>query len=419
MGPIKNYLFKLIGIMCIYAAHTMPLYFATLAVPTILRAQGAPLPTIGLLGFLMLPWAFRFLCGPFLDRCYQHHFGKRKSWIMSTQFLIIALTSSLLFISPIHHSSILFLILFSMSFFSAIQDVASAAFVIEQLLPEKRQWGNFAQVLGTTLGSACGGALILYCYGHYGWHAAVLLLFGFCVLLFFVLIIIREDIQTTLRQREMPSFKSFWTRMNTRHLLYMCLIYRGCEGLIMGMQQPFLVDEHIQIETIGLIMGAGNLTLGLFAAGTASILFQALGNWRMLMLLGVLRSISYFGLFVIAVIPIKITFFIFSIVLMNMATRLMEMVVLYTIFMDQCSSHQAATDFSILVCGELLIYMLGMMLSGYLAQHLGYAGLFFLGTLLSLPSMIISTKILIRINQKLQASLGPSLQQFPLSVGPS
>lgn len=390
----KCYFLTLLSIVGLYAAHTSPLYFATFAMPTILRAEGSSLALIGLLGMLMLPWAFKFLWAPWLDRFYSARWGKRKSWIIPTQIIIVGMLMILLLVNPVENTSLLFLVLFGLSLFAATQDIASGAYVIEQLSPDQHRWGNYAQVIGTTLGSACGGALILFCYGYLGWRASIICILALAILFFVGLLASKERQHAPFVQRELPSLRNFWDRPNTRYLLYMCLIYRGCEGLVMGMQQPFLVDQHISVDTIGLVMGIGNLTLGLVAAGVAGILLKPLGGWRMLILLGCLRSFAYLSLFGIALFHIQIPYLIFTVVIINMATRLMEMVTLYTIFMKQCSSHQAATDFSILVCGELIIYMIGMSLSGYLAQSLGYSGLFLLGSLLSFPSVIISTQIL-------------------------
>jgi MFS family permease len=335
------------NIIVLYAAHTSPLYFATFAMPTILRAQKTSLTLIGLFGYLMIPWTLKFLWAPWIDRYYKSSWGKRKTWIVPAQFCLVLLLSSLLFLDPGQHAILLFFLLLGISFFAATQDIASGAYVIEQLTPERRQFGNYAQVIGTTLGSASGGAFILYCYGQLGWKISVICILSLSFFFLIALCKMRETQQSEFIQRKLPSLTHFWKRLNTRYLLYLCFIYRSCEGFIMGMQQPFLVDQQIPVSTIGLVMGVGNITLGLVGAGLAGFLFKPLGGFRLLILLGGLRSLAYFGLFAVAFFDLHSQELIFTIVIVNMATRLMEMVMLYTVFMNQCSSQQAATDFSI------------------------------------------------------------------------
>lgn len=384
-------------IAIIYAAHTVPFYFITFSFPIILRAEGSSLTMIGLLGLFMLPWAFKFLWAPWIDRLYITRLGKRKSWIISMQLLMILALSILALVQFDLKDVSLFLILFTLSTIAATHAIASGAFVIEQLPTALRHWGNYAQVIGTTLGSACGGAIILLCYSLLGWSATI----GFITFLslIFLLIMVNSKEKTSIQEQTnaIPSLRDCLLRVEMRYMLYLCLIYRACEGLIMGMQQPFLVDNQIPIDTIGIVMGIGNLSLGLFAAGIASYLLKSVGKIRMLILLGLLRLATYTSLSLIAYMEIHSSNLIFTVVLINMATRLMEMVTLYTIFMETCSSHQAATDYSILICSELMIYMLGMSLSGYLATYFSYAGLFFIGTILSVPSVYISIMLLQKI----------------------
>ena len=66
----------------------------------------------------------------------------------------------------------------------------------------------------------------------------------------------------------------------------------------------------------------------------------------------------------------------------------MEVVGLYSLYMGASSRNQPATDFTILSCAQLIIYMLASMISGALADAFGYAPLFTFATLLSLVGLI-------------------------------
>jgi PAT family beta-lactamase induction signal transducer AmpG len=70
----------------------------------------------------------------------------------------------------------------------------------------------------------------------------------------------------------------------------------------------------------------------------------------------------------------------------------MEIVGLYSLYMGISSLRQAATDFTLLSCAQLLVYMLGAMISGVIADAIGYANLFALGTLLSAIGMWLSMR---------------------------
>ncbi|MDA0910015.1 MAG: MFS transporter [Proteobacteria bacterium] len=382
---------RFINLGVLYLAQAIPLYFCTFALPTVLRAEGISLQMIGMLGLLLLPWVVKFMWAPFVDRYYIKRIGKRKSWFMGLQFVTIVMLLIFSLFTPREYWLVIFLLAFLLSAVAATQDIAIDGFLVEQLDKDHFHWGNLARVAGTTLGSMLGGALLISLYHTLGWQAVTSLLAVLCVFIVCYMFFITENKNTTeLVQEHKPSLMAFFKRRETKLLLLICLIYRACEGLVMGMQSAFLVDLEIPLSTIGIVMGIGSAVIGLVGATTASCLFKPLGGMKMLGLLAIIRGVCYFSLGGIALSGINSSVLIFSVVLVNMASRLMEMVVLYTIFTEYCSKKQAGTDFTVLVCAELLIYISGMIISGFLAAHLGYGVLFTLGGLLSIPGALFA-----------------------------
>ncbi len=390
---------RFINLGILYLAQAIPLYFCTFALPTILRAEGVSLQKIGLLGLLLLPWVIKFLWAPFIDKYYTVSIGKRKSWFLGMQVVTIVLLGIFSLMSPHEYWGAIFFMAFLLSSVAATQDIAIDGFSLEQLKRDDFRWGNLARVAGTTLGSMLGGALLIALYKVLGWQAITLLLSVVCIVIALYMIFIKEDnISDDASKKHQPSIKSFLKRPETRMLLAMCLIYRACEGLVMGMQSAFLVDLSIPLSTIGVVMGIGSAVIGLLGATAASYLFKPLGGNKMIILLACIRGFCYFSLGAIALLGIGNSVLVFSVVLLNMASRLMEMVVLYTIFMQHCSKKQAGTDFTILICAELLIYISGMSISGYLAAYLGYGMLFTLGGILSIPGALGALYFLRKLN---------------------
>ena len=393
MSKYKVYL----NIACLYMANTLPMYFATLAIPTILRAQGIALSIIGLFGSLMLPWAFKFLWAPLLDKYYSPRFGKRKSWFIPTQIAIILMLCNIFLIAPDKHPQLLFTALVLLLICSATHYLASSAYIAEQLPNNQLRFGNYAQVVGTALGSFIGGGMFLIIYAKFGWQISISYIVTVSCLALLIPLFMREKAYSEdILLQQSPSLRSFILRPNTRYLLYICLVYRGCEGLVMGMQQSFLIDRHVAILTIGKVMGTSGLSLSLLASGLVSLYLANKEN-KWLLILGGIRSLCYLGLAVLAYFTVTQVNYLLSLVVINMACRSMEMVVLYTFFMKNCDRKQVATDISILLCAEIIVYSLGTMSSGYLAEQLGYTGLFALGTILSIIATIICAYLLHKV----------------------
>ncbi|AJC48484.1 MFS transporter [Allofrancisella guangzhouensis] len=387
-------------LIVLYLAQAVSLYFCTFGLPTILRSEGVSLEKIGLFSILLLPWVIKFLWAPFVDRKYIHKIGRRKSWFLTMQFFTILLFLIFFIYNPKDYTNYIFLFAFVLSTIAATQDIAVDGFSIEQTKAKNLQWSNFYRVIGTTLGSTVGGAALIALYNILGWHEITLYLailsIGICLYMFFI----KEKNENVQYQHSIPSIKSFFKRQETRTLLIICLSYRACEGLVMGMQSAFLVDSHIPLSTIGMVMGTGSAIIGIFGAAIISYLFKFYKETALLTLLAIIRGFCYFSLGFIGFSGIDNSTIIFSIVLLNMASRLMEMIVLYTIFMKFSSKNQAGTDFTILICFELLIYILGMSVSGFLAANIGYSMLFTLGGAISIPGFLIAYFFLKKLSYK-------------------
>ena len=77
--------------------------------------------------------------------------------------------------------------------------------------------------------------------------------------------------------------------------------------------------------------------------------------------------------------------------------RYMELVALYSLFMGLASPDQPGTDFTLLTCAELVVYMAGSSLAGLVADRFGYANLFSTATTLSALGIAVAWILLARL----------------------
>lgn len=79
--------------------------------------------------------------------------------------------------------------------------------------------------------------------------------------------------------------------------------------------------------------------------------------------------------------------------------RYMEIVALYSLFMAASSSDQPGTDFTILACAQLLVYMAGSTAAGSIADLVGYDSLFALATAISALAVVVTVWLLRRADR--------------------
>ena len=381
-------------IVILYLAHALPLYFYNVALPAILRHQGVDLRWIGMLSLLYIPWAFKFFWAPVLDRFYLKKLGKRKTWLLFTQLALVA-GVIMLAMTQFNYGIWIFVIIgLWISTFAATQDIAIDGYTVETLAESEYRLGSMAQSIGVALGSMIGGAATLWLYQHYGWQAALLTLAVLTALTMLAISQIKErPQQTTFKQP--PSLKNAFKRPEIRWALLLILCYRFVEAPAMAMLNPMLIDQQWSLTEIGVLMSVFGALVGLLAAVTAAFLLKKLAATQLLIWAGWLRT------FVYAVIGIAILLSWFDVwhgllglfVIVILAIRYIAMTALYAYFMQNRSKQQAGTDFTILVCFELLVYFLGGAFSGFLAKGLGYGNFYIVLAIASVLSVILSQMI--------------------------
>ena len=86
-----------------------------------------------------------------------------------------------------------------------------------------------------------------------------------------------------------------------------------------------------------------------------------------------------------------------TLVVAMLALRYVAMTSLYALFMRVSSRDQAGTDFTLLVCFELLLFFIGGAASGFLAKTLGYAPYYLLLAAVSAIGLWLCRPVMARL----------------------
>lgn len=387
--------FRLFFILAgLYLAQSIPSYLFAAALPPILRQSGVSRSAIGLIAILFLPLVLKFLWAPYVDSIRPMARRHRAGWIIITQLGTIACLVALAFVTPTRIEAILG-IGFIASLLISTQDIATDGYATKYLPEQDRGIGNAIQGGAVALGVVIGGTMSLVLYDRIGWTVTVLIIAAISVLPLLAALAMREgDPAGATASQRRPSIRAFLKRPEARAILVVALIYRASEGLVKAMEGPYLVDRGVPLDWIGYISGGGAATAGLAGSAIAALLLRKLGNGGVLALLGGMRTLCFllfachaFG-WITGYTPL------FGAALFQTLIRYMEIVALYSLFMSVSSSDQPGTDFTILACAQLIVYLIGSLLAGVLADRLGYGTLFMLATAISAVAVVATTSLL-------------------------
>jgi len=149
-----------------YFAQGIPQGLLSITIPAWLASQGVSASDIGsYLAVIVLPWAFKLVTGPFMDRYQFPSMGKRRPWVLAAQLgLSLSLLALMLIENPAEQIGLLMLIGVFINSFAATQDVAVDGMSID-LTPVREQgrlnaFMSFGKAVGWAATAAVSGVLL-------------------------------------------------------------------------------------------------------------------------------------------------------------------------------------------------------------------------------------------------------------------
>lgn len=388
-------------VVVLYLAHALPLYFYNVALPAILRHQGVDLRWIGMLSLLYIPWAFKFFWAPLIDRFYFKKLGKRKTWLLFTQIALVLGVVALALTQFDYGLGVFVIVGLWISTFAATQDIAIDGYTVESFSESEYRLGSMAQSIGVALGSMVGGAATLWLYQLYGWQTALISLAAMTALTMLAIFQIKEKSNAEKISKQQPSLIRAFKRPEMLWALALIVCYRIVEAPAMAMLNPMLIDQRWSLAQIGVLMSVIGAGIGLLAAVSAAFLLKKIAATQLLIWAGWARSLVY-ALLGVAVLLSWLNqwhLLLGGFVIVILAIRYIAMTALYSHFMQTSSKEQAGTDFTILVCFELLVYFIGGAVSGFLAKAFGYGNFYLILAAASVLSVLLSQVLIHKAKQ--------------------
>ncbi|MCH7820865.1 MAG: MFS transporter [Proteobacteria bacterium] len=188
-----------------YFAQGIPAGLLSIAIPAWLASQDVSAAEIGTyLAVIVLPWVFKLVTGPLMDRFEFLSMGRRRPWVLAAQLgLSLSLLTLMLVDRPAEQIGLLMMVGVLINIFAATQDVAVDGMSID-LTPIREQgrlnaFMSFGKAVGWASTAAVSGVLLVT-WGMKTTAIAAAIVSGM-VLIVFVFVLERDG------ERRLP-----WTR---------------------------------------------------------------------------------------------------------------------------------------------------------------------------------------------------------------
>ncbi|MEG0149746.1 MAG: MFS transporter [Comamonas sp.] len=281
-----------------------------------LREADIDRTTIGFLSWVGLAYAFKWVWSPLVDRLplpfFTRMLGRRRSWLLFSQLLIVAGLLGMSFMDPKQALQPLVICAVLVAFGSATQDIALDAYRIESATVEDQAALAATYQTGYRLAMIWAGAGVLWVasqvqgdtkgYVVQAWHVAysamaASMLVGMLTVLFSPEpqarpIAPARNAAEWLRGALVEPFADFIRRYRWQALLLLALIglYRVSDVVMGIMANPFYVDmgyKKEEVAAVTKVFGVIMTLVGGFVGGTMAVRW---GVMRVLMLGAVLSA---------------------------------------------------------------------------------------------------------------------------------
>ena len=215
-------------LICVFTGFSsgLPLYLLLNLLPAWLRTEGVDLKTIGFFALIQLPYTWKFLWSPLLDRYALPLLGRRRGFMLVTQLVLLASIPLFGVLHPKIDIWAVVVLSTLVAFFSASQDIVLDAYRREILPDAELGLGTSIHVNAYRISSLVPGALALILADRMPWSSVYLITALFMLPGIAMTLVVREPALVkgrprTLREAVVEPFHEFIARSGRRE---------GCTG---------------------------------------------------------------------------------------------------------------------------------------------------------------------------------------------
>ena len=394
----------------------LPLALSSSTLFVWMTEAGVNLGTIGLFALVGTPYTVKFLWAPFIDALdvpvLSRRFGRRRGWLLLSQFLLIAAIVLLGFCDPSASPLIVALGALLVATASATQDIVVDAFRVESLSENEQAAGMASYVAAYRIGmlASTAGALFLVSgfqsFGldhHAAWSAgymvmAVLVLIG--VVTTFIAMEpeksaaanaahARENTLARVIEAAVGAFSEFLSRDLALVALVFVVLFKFTDALSGAMTAPFVIDLGFSRNEYAAIIKGVGLAATLIGGFAGGFLARAYSLPLSLWIGGVLQALANLAFAWQAIVGLNAAWLTFAIVAENFTSAIGTVIfVAYLSALCRNPLH-TATQYALLTALAAFGRTYLSSGAGFIAAATGWAWFFAICAVAGLPALVL------------------------------
>lgn len=375
-------------------ASGLPLALTSGTLQAWMTVSGVDLATIGIFTLVGIPYTWKFVWSPLMDRFVPPLLGRRRGWIVIMQLILMLALGTMGALNPANAPWALAGMAIITAFASASQDIVVDAYRADILQPAERGAGAAVSVLGYRLAMLVSGALALILADHIGWQTTYLLMAGLMGLAVLATLWGPEPnthVQPpkTLTEAVIEPLHEFFSRRGAWLLLLLIVLYKLGDAFAGSLTTAFLIRG---VEFTPTEVGAINKGMGLIATLVGVVLGGALmvrlGLYRALLFFGLLQAASNLSFMWLAAVGKNYLIMALAVGFENLSGG-MGTAAFVALLMSLCNHRFTASQYALLSALAAVGRVYVGPASGYMVESMGWVAFFGFTFVVAFPGIIL------------------------------
>ena len=386
-------------------ASGMPLFVVLTLLGAYLRKEGVNLKEIGLFSLIMIPYTWKFVWSPLVDRYNLFHFGRRRSWMLISQIAVFFSIFLLGQFSPKTSLSVIAVVSVILSFASATQDIVIDAYRREILTDRELGLGTSLFITASRASSLVPGGLSLVIAQFLSWSDVFFITAAFMLPALVVTFFIKEpetiNAPRNMRQAIIEPFREFKDRRGLKSMFLIILFvfcYKLGDSMATALATPFYIDLHYDLLTIGLVAKNAGLWSMLIGGILGGVIMLKTGINKALWYFGFGQLITILGFVILAHEGIgsdtaPSVFLLAFVIIAECLGAGLGTSAFVAFLSAQTNKTYAATQFALLTSLSAVPRTFCNATTGYIVEFMGWENFFIFCTVLAIPGMLLLLKV--------------------------
>ncbi len=385
---------KMLTILLLGLASGVPFGVVMTVLQAWMTTAGIDLKTVGLAALVQVPYTWKFVWSPLMDRFVPPFLGRRRGWMLISQLLMLVSIAAMGQYDPAHSVMTIMGLATLVAFAGASHDIVIDAYRRDVLEESELGFGSAVAVNSYLIGYRYIGVVLgLFLGAYLPWNQVFVILAGFALVGVAGTLIAIEPkgaIQPprSLREAVLLPFLDYLKRPGAVEILVFILLYKLGDNLASGILTPYYIKIGFSLQQISVYYKL--ISFGATFAGglVGGVILMRYSIRTCLMGFGVFQGVTPLAFAILVGTGPNVLALAFVVAVETFSLG-MGAAALTAFMLRLCNRRFSATQYALLTSFMSISRMVAASSTGFFVDALGWVRFYILCVVLAIPGLVL------------------------------